>query len=1222
MTRTETVGPRSLKEWEEWLEPQVRQVELLGEVPVTSKECTELGRALGLRLKAIGLTETIDVIRTKYPLAFAVYLVAQGVYGFEEGDYWSSVCELTGVAHGYTYRWGQLFEEILDDRGLPLFHDLVASGANRYISVILAHGGIPNYCLPDFFKNVLQPSIVQPEFVGLSPSELIDEWQWQSRVQYFTDKPVIRFLIYGGHVAEDWVQRCREMAQRYLDSGAPPDPEEVGLPSRVVEAYRDWIEAEGADQVRRPTGDQWQLRRPQIRVDPWGEGVILDLPPQQVPATRIHASICWRVTIANTHEKVAVRTRKSGFDWKTAPDSVPLTQPAPEYKVSLLADGELRREWVLPGVVDKQPLMVFDPGSGLLISWHHTLPARSLGLLYPRSLGLRVQGEARLLEELPRLPWEWANYRGQIWDLGGAKEVVLLGQGPEPLRVAVRADEALNRPRLEGGQQLVPGCEGVHAGVYVGLPPKVRIPRTERLPLAEDLARWRVTVQSEWTAIPAVETSRSLSELGSGGLAVTGQYVDLTLHHPNLLGPSPFGNYVVRLRGPLGRSAEFRLRILPYLAVSGHETVYLPDTQGNAPQPRLRVRTSAGDDLQCGVDNGECRVEETASHPGYRGFEIHLDAAATEVQLTIARNLPAGDVARVLVPVRIERLCWMMAEEGSSLGAREWTSRPRKQPFDALLQAVNPCLLVRLPSSSEASLGLTLRLLDVDGTELQKMERAAPRRGQEVWRFDLSAFLDTLRAASRSSVLRFELEAHGLPELTTAPRWVVLSVTRQFVVRDITLKSVRVDDQVLYNLRWVEPVPLKNRVVRFWSVWRAWSPPIHERISDEAQGHWEFQAAQKSFPTGKYRVEFAIEDPWVPSGDGQPPSKGAPGTAEIQLISPQARLQEIDGELQRNGDSFSLHLERAIVSLELGQTDRAKEETQWCFDHLDDAGIGEVLSLVHCVAGIKSDSTCTALRMKMFAPRRLERLIQSRAEGKISHAQFEDYIANRPPAGVIGPPALKQLLEVDDDGLRLWAAEQLMGKGEVCAIDAVLKWADAGRLSDSDALSLLRLKPMLAVDGLWQCSNRPAAQRLLPALEQTLESIVRVGGWVHCDFGWGRVESIEHIASGRQVQWCIGALAKSNRYQLRVALHPTSNPEVLAVDLQQAMAVFGNWPHYVCGWCNRFSTQSWAILAAHCRSAHPRESRGGHIKGRGVNVRATPLSFIECTARPPRDELS
>jgi hypothetical protein len=349
-------GPalNTLKDWESWLAPQVRQVELLGEIPITAAECAQLGKVIGLRVRALGHRRALHTLRHDYPCTLAVYLVAQGIYGYRGGDYWSEVVQVTGIRSSYTWQVGQTFEEILEDLDLPLFYDMRAEKAHRYVSLILAHGGIPNYCLSDFFANMLQPSVLRVQCADMSAAELIDEWQWRSTVQYFTDKPVLRFLIYGGQVAEDFIERCREMAWEYLDSGIVPDAGEVGLPERVVTAYRGWIAEQSADRVQRESADRWHLRRPEVLVDPWGEGVILDLPPQQVPATRVRADFAWQVA----------------------------------------ADDQVKRTWRYRGVSDEQPLLAFDPERSTLLSWQHSLQARRLGLLYPARVELQVEGPA------------------------------------------------------------------------------------------------------------------------------------------------------------------------------------------------------------------------------------------------------------------------------------------------------------------------------------------------------------------------------------------------------------------------------------------------------------------------------------------------------------------------------------------------------------------------------------------------------------------------------------------------------------------------------------------------------------------------------------------------------------------------------------------------------------------------------------------------------------
>jgi hypothetical protein len=85
----------TLKDWESWLAPQVRQIELLGEIPITADECAQLGKVIGLRVRTSGHSWAMRTLRREYPCAFAVYLVAQGVYGYQGGDYWSEAVRVT-----------------------------------------------------------------------------------------------------------------------------------------------------------------------------------------------------------------------------------------------------------------------------------------------------------------------------------------------------------------------------------------------------------------------------------------------------------------------------------------------------------------------------------------------------------------------------------------------------------------------------------------------------------------------------------------------------------------------------------------------------------------------------------------------------------------------------------------------------------------------------------------------------------------------------------------------------------------------------------------------------------------------------------------------------------------------------------------------------------------------------------------------------------------------
>jgi RNA polymerase sigma factor (sigma-70 family) len=416
--------PVTLADWETYLRPWVRRVELLGEIPISSDERIQLGAAIGRLVRSERRSRALHALHHSYRAAFGVFLVAQGVYGYDgRGGYWPGVGDVIDkpLNPSWIGELGRLFEKIIEDFDLPFFPDL---GGRRFVDLILAHSGIPDYCLPDFFENMLQRSVTQIYFADMSAAELIEEWLWRGSGRYITDKPVLRFLEFGGEVAEDFVARCREMAWEYLEAGIVPEAEDVGLPERVVGAYGAWIVEQGAEAMEREAADRWRLRKPRILVDPWGEGVLLDLPPQQVPATEVYADVAWQMMAdEKAYPPLHVRVRRTSFDLKTESESFPLDRPARVYKVSLQVDEEVKHTWRFPGVSDERPLLVFDPERFTLLSWQHSLPARRLGLLYPARLDLDIEGEPDLVEDLPRFPWGWADSRGQTWDLSQATEI-------------------------------------------------------------------------------------------------------------------------------------------------------------------------------------------------------------------------------------------------------------------------------------------------------------------------------------------------------------------------------------------------------------------------------------------------------------------------------------------------------------------------------------------------------------------------------------------------------------------------------------------------------------------------------------------------------------------------------------------------------------------------------------------------------------------------------
>jgi len=79
---------------------QIKSVELLGELGLSAESCNELGQIIGERIRHWGPAEATRILIERYPCSLAVYLVAQGIYGYHGGllerdraCHWSTKCQ-------------------------------------------------------------------------------------------------------------------------------------------------------------------------------------------------------------------------------------------------------------------------------------------------------------------------------------------------------------------------------------------------------------------------------------------------------------------------------------------------------------------------------------------------------------------------------------------------------------------------------------------------------------------------------------------------------------------------------------------------------------------------------------------------------------------------------------------------------------------------------------------------------------------------------------------------------------------------------------------------------------------------------------------------------------------------------------------------------------------------------------------------------------------------
>ncbi len=136
------------------LKDLLAETSYVGEVELSYEDIRKLGELLRLQIEG-GVHESIRLLWEKAPACFASFIVGIGVWGYNEGNYWSAVSDVLQLdLDGNCQRLiGQGFLEYLNKNGI-FAADL--PGAHTYVAQILLHSGVPQQSLETFFKQVIE----------------------------------------------------------------------------------------------------------------------------------------------------------------------------------------------------------------------------------------------------------------------------------------------------------------------------------------------------------------------------------------------------------------------------------------------------------------------------------------------------------------------------------------------------------------------------------------------------------------------------------------------------------------------------------------------------------------------------------------------------------------------------------------------------------------------------------------------------------------------------------------------------------------------------------------------------------------------------------------------------------------------------------------------------------------------------------------------------------
>ena len=828
---TDFRAPLSYGEAVDWLrsrqslnEMLVHDVLLLGEFGTTFEELEQAADAVRTILRARGPSSAQRVLSRYYPLVLAEVVVAAGVHRYSQGDYWSWLHRRVGLPQqNYPTQWGELFEQVLAEYGLEQFDALRLERASRFVARILAHGGIPTYCLSDFFEHLLIPAVRSGEHRESAPVELINYWASRPSAFMVVDKPVKRFLVHGGSVAHDFLGRCLEMAEKALKGLEVPPADQLGLPPRIVDEFSEWFDRARLPKRTLTESSSVRYFKPTLSYDPWlPDALNLTLPSQEIGQSK--GPLAWSVTTDSWSRRIEAVSSGS-LHKNTRQIEVRIDSPFRSIEIGLSVGNEVVRVWRFIGVTKARPFLIFAPDTGRYVESLHELTPGEWWLIAPSGSSLSSRrgdnmDEIRVIERFPALAGKWSRYEGQHISLVN-RDALVLSVENNRVEIPVRPpDDLAQRPMLVGGTPSpLPLILGPSQVAYQVRAPTLVLPLRLKGDRKISPSLWRVHVAS----VPGAQPRVDMRFTGDDPLLVSvhEHTTEVDLARFELLGTQPVGRFHLSARGPLGLDSDFEIFATSDVQVLGLHEVLAPSEN----EKEATTFYVIADGIVRAADPGGIVVE-----PSHLGYSVAVSRSIDQANLLISTQPEHGDVADVELPFRLQRLRWALT--GISEHEPVFSDLPQVLGVDEIEHAETPSLVLDLPRLDE-TLDVAACLEDISGNVLFTYTRRPISKSR---RFSLWELLDTIKNRSdyrlRLYALVWDRGAGYGPK-----RILVADITRSLQISDLDVSDEIGEYGRTVQFTWSEKHPITNRVLRFWPLWRPWErQPLEVSIPDDAQG--------------------------------------------------------------------------------------------------------------------------------------------------------------------------------------------------------------------------------------------------------------------------------------------------------------------------------------------------------------------------------------------------
>lgn len=508
----------------------VSKVSLIAESPLSIKSMEVAAFYLGLVYADVAKKQTpwkISAFFNDHSGIIAHVMAGIGYRNYNQGAYWDGFFEQlhlsnkleTGRFAGksraeISTEWGDCFLNALKSRGLPTFSGF----AQKYVVPIMVHAGIPISALPNYFS-ALDRCLQRVGFNAEAIANQLNNPYAAER--YGTNKPVLRFLEYGGEFAIEFVDRSLDaLAKLARDESLDSHP----LPPEVLSAVVEFFNhpQQRSISIGRNTNILKAGKLSVVLDAPLGE-LTLELP--EISTDLINFK--WHIGFDESRVEFEPRTLSGGDFGRRGGVKLAIEKPVRQIQVEA-SDGLMSREITLYS--SETPAIFFTP-VGELIPNNVALPK---GLIYVLTAKGREKAfnieDPRIQQEIPPLGWHaWELYRV---DLSNSLSFKLFEIG-ETRNVATKAKATIDV------DQTIDGL------TYRGLPVQI----------ARPLITFPEGVEAEWQI--------EIRNLSDSKLSVQNHKT----HSTTTLQIDPFsgsnfpllGEYQILVRGPLGLGASQKI---------------------------------------------------------------------------------------------------------------------------------------------------------------------------------------------------------------------------------------------------------------------------------------------------------------------------------------------------------------------------------------------------------------------------------------------------------------------------------------------------------------------------------------------------------------------------------------------------------------------------------------------------------------------------------------